>query len=260
MLVDLHQVQGAGRLLAGRDHGCGYYGTCGNITCRKFHRTAAIVSLQVRRAHLVDATVDGGLLLELYSPEGAHNAAMISSDFYQVRYFHILTCDLKIAARAWGLFLPYPLFWEAPCKNAGHMELRHRLTEPPCCRRRGAISTSSIFIASPEACAHDNCPGLAQPASNHAATLRCTGLGFPGVSRTDLCISVCREPPPHGGQVPAAGIVVSGLPDSCSITMDMAEDACEVTFSPASKQHIKPISKRSGRQKPQASKHSDRRG
>lgn len=37
----------------------------------------------VRRAHLVDASVDGGLLLELYSREGAHNAAMISSDFYQ---------------------------------------------------------------------------------------------------------------------------------------------------------------------------------
>ena len=39
---------------------------------------------QVRRAHLVDASVDGGLLLELYSREGAPNAAMISSDFYQV--------------------------------------------------------------------------------------------------------------------------------------------------------------------------------
>lgn len=32
----------------------------------------------------MDASVDGGLLLELYSREGAHNAAMISSDFYQV--------------------------------------------------------------------------------------------------------------------------------------------------------------------------------
>lgn len=32
----------------------------------------------------MDASVDGGLLLELYSREGAHNASMISSDFYQV--------------------------------------------------------------------------------------------------------------------------------------------------------------------------------
>lgn len=39
----------------------------------------------VRRAHLVDASIDGALLLELYSPEGATNAAMVSSDFYQVR-------------------------------------------------------------------------------------------------------------------------------------------------------------------------------
>jgi len=37
----------------------------------------------VRRAHLVDASIDGALLLELYSPEGATNAAMVSSDFYQ---------------------------------------------------------------------------------------------------------------------------------------------------------------------------------
>lgn len=33
----------------------------------------------------MDASVDGGLLLELYSREGAPNAAMISSDFYQAR-------------------------------------------------------------------------------------------------------------------------------------------------------------------------------
>ena len=39
----------------------------------------------MRRAHIVDASVDGGLLLELYSPGGAPNAAMISSDFYQAR-------------------------------------------------------------------------------------------------------------------------------------------------------------------------------
>ena len=38
----------------------------------------------VRRAHLVDASVDGSLLLELYSAEGAANASMVSSDFYQV--------------------------------------------------------------------------------------------------------------------------------------------------------------------------------
>lgn len=37
----------------------------------------------VRRAHIVDASVDGCLLLELYSAEGADNATMISNDFYQ---------------------------------------------------------------------------------------------------------------------------------------------------------------------------------
>jgi len=35
----------------------------------------------VRRAHLVDARVDGGLLLELYSRDGM--GTMISTDFYE---------------------------------------------------------------------------------------------------------------------------------------------------------------------------------
>lgn len=37
----------------------------------------------VRRAHIVDASVDGCLLMELYSAEGAANTTMISNDFYQ---------------------------------------------------------------------------------------------------------------------------------------------------------------------------------
>ena len=36
----------------------------------------------VKRAHLVDARVDGGLILELYSRDGV--GTMISSDFYEV--------------------------------------------------------------------------------------------------------------------------------------------------------------------------------
>ena len=36
----------------------------------------------VKRAHLVDAQVDGGLILELYSRDGV--GTMISSDFYEV--------------------------------------------------------------------------------------------------------------------------------------------------------------------------------
>lgn len=37
----------------------------------------------VKRAHLVDARVDGGLILELYSRDGV--GTMISTDFYEVR-------------------------------------------------------------------------------------------------------------------------------------------------------------------------------
>jgi hypothetical protein len=37
----------------------------------------------VKRAHLVDARVDGGLILELYSRDGI--GTMISTDFYEVR-------------------------------------------------------------------------------------------------------------------------------------------------------------------------------
>jgi len=36
----------------------------------------------VKRAHLVDARIDGGLILELYSRDGV--GTMISSDFYEV--------------------------------------------------------------------------------------------------------------------------------------------------------------------------------
>jgi hypothetical protein len=35
----------------------------------------------VKRAHLVDARIDGGLLLELYSRDGI--GTMISTDFYE---------------------------------------------------------------------------------------------------------------------------------------------------------------------------------
>ena len=37
----------------------------------------------VKRTHLVDATTDGALLLELYSRDGV--GAMISADFYEAR-------------------------------------------------------------------------------------------------------------------------------------------------------------------------------
>lgn len=37
----------------------------------------------VKRAHLVSAHVDGGLILELYSRDGV--GTMISTDFYEVR-------------------------------------------------------------------------------------------------------------------------------------------------------------------------------
>ena len=40
----------------------------------------------VKRAHLVDARVDGGLILELYSRDGV--GTMISSDFYEVHPCH----------------------------------------------------------------------------------------------------------------------------------------------------------------------------
>ena len=38
----------------------------------------------VKRAHLVDARLDGGLLLELYTRDGFHGSTMLSSDFYEV--------------------------------------------------------------------------------------------------------------------------------------------------------------------------------
>lgn len=55
-----------------------------HLACRAVLTRRCAAASQVRRAHLVDASVDGGLLLELYSREGAPHAAMISSDFYQV--------------------------------------------------------------------------------------------------------------------------------------------------------------------------------
>ena len=44
----------------------------------------------VKRAHLVDARVDGGLILELYSRDGV--GTMISSDFYEVQPCHRNAC------------------------------------------------------------------------------------------------------------------------------------------------------------------------
>ena len=46
---------------------------------------AAVVACKngVKRAHLVDARIDGGLILELYSRDGV--GTMISTDFYEVR-------------------------------------------------------------------------------------------------------------------------------------------------------------------------------
>ena len=47
---------------------------------------AALVACKngVKRAHLVDARLDGGLLLELYTRDGFHGSTMLSSDFYEV--------------------------------------------------------------------------------------------------------------------------------------------------------------------------------
>ena len=40
-----------------------------------------VCQLGVKRAHLVDAQLDGGLLLELYSRDGV--GTMVSTDFYE---------------------------------------------------------------------------------------------------------------------------------------------------------------------------------
>ncbi len=37
----------------------------------------------IKRAHLLDARTDGGLLLELYTRDGADGGTMISTDFYE---------------------------------------------------------------------------------------------------------------------------------------------------------------------------------
>lgn len=42
----------------------------------------------VKRAHLVDARMDGALLLELYSRDGV--GTMLSADFYEVSYCTLL--------------------------------------------------------------------------------------------------------------------------------------------------------------------------
>ena len=44
----------------------------------------------VRRAHLVDARADGGLLLELYSRDGT--GTMISTDFYECALLFVVSC------------------------------------------------------------------------------------------------------------------------------------------------------------------------
>ena len=46
----------------------------------------------VKRAHLVDARVDGGLILELYSRDGV--GPMISSDFYEVQPCRWTVCPM----------------------------------------------------------------------------------------------------------------------------------------------------------------------
>lgn len=46
----------------------------------QFHTLRIVVS-GVKRAHLLDARLDGGLLLELYSRDGV--GTMISTDFYE---------------------------------------------------------------------------------------------------------------------------------------------------------------------------------
>ncbi len=46
----------------------------------------------VKRAHLVDARVDGGLILELYSRDGV--GTMISSDFYEVQPCRCTVCPM----------------------------------------------------------------------------------------------------------------------------------------------------------------------
>lgn len=44
----------------------------------------------VKRAHLVSAYIEGGLILELYSRDGV--GCMISTDFYEVGIHHCLSC------------------------------------------------------------------------------------------------------------------------------------------------------------------------
>lgn len=51
----------------------------------------------VRRAHLVDARTDGGLILELYSRDGV--GTMISSDFYEVCCLPMSLCGMTVTQR-----------------------------------------------------------------------------------------------------------------------------------------------------------------
>lgn len=54
----------------------------------------------VKRAHLVDARHDGGLLLELYSRDGV--GTMLSADFYEVCYIQCVTKISKSTqCRSW---------------------------------------------------------------------------------------------------------------------------------------------------------------
>jgi hypothetical protein len=51
----------------------------------------------VNRTHLVDATTDGALLLELYSRDGI--GAMISADFYEARHAPVRQLDRSAHCR-----------------------------------------------------------------------------------------------------------------------------------------------------------------
>ena len=51
----------------------------------------------VKRAHLVDARMDGALLLELYSRDGV--GTMLSADFYEVSYCILLPLPPAVASQ-----------------------------------------------------------------------------------------------------------------------------------------------------------------
>ena len=53
--------------------------------------THLLLPLGVKRSHLLDARLDGGLLLELYSRDGV--GTMISADFYEGQQYCACTCS-----------------------------------------------------------------------------------------------------------------------------------------------------------------------